>query len=298
MNANLYWPVYKNIENEIVGLMNNIHFDDNQLNVYSSKNIDLILRISAEIESISKELYIRNGGEQKPYLKFDEDCLKFLDKLWNLKDKVVILSSYNCFISDKEFHPFIRNEQNDGKGAFKYSWNNAYQNIKHDRVNSLKYGSIKNLLSAASALYLLNIYYKDITIDLGYNFQRESFDNSIGSDIFNITSHMNQTVSIGKSFSKNPDFDNCTYLIKPTDESYLIAQKELSNLNNKLGDIIANEVKNEIQISKTFDQEKVNEITNNVLKRRDVLTLTAINPAEFKKALNMKFEAVLNKNQY
>lgn len=302
MNTNLYWPVYKNIENEILALMNNIHFDDNQLKVYSSKNIDLILRISAEIESISKELYNRNGGEQKHYLKFDEDCLKFLDKLWNLKDKVVILSSYNCFISNKNLYPFVKNEQNERQGSLKYSWNNAYQHIKHDRVNSLKYGSIKYLLSAASALYLLNIYYKDITFDLGFDFQREKFDNSMGSDIFNIASHFNQSVSVEKSFEKNLDFNSCTYLIKPTEESYVNAQKEINSINERYNLLFAEEVKNEIKkrisIGEDIIQTNVNEIVSEVGKRKDALTHKAINPIELKKVFNFEFEALLNKNQY
>ena len=62
MSANIYWPVYKNLEAELVHLSYNIHIDDNQLDVYSVKISDLILRASAEIESISKELYINNGG--------------------------------------------------------------------------------------------------------------------------------------------------------------------------------------------------------------------------------------------
>ena len=33
--TNLYWPIYKKIEKEIVELSNHIHFDDNQLSVYS-----------------------------------------------------------------------------------------------------------------------------------------------------------------------------------------------------------------------------------------------------------------------
>jgi len=58
--TNIYWPVYKNLEDEFGKLMFSIHIDDNQMNVYSSKISDLILRASTEIESISKELYHKN----------------------------------------------------------------------------------------------------------------------------------------------------------------------------------------------------------------------------------------------
>ena len=58
-------------------------FDDDQLDVYSMKIADLLVRCAVEIESLSKELYWSNGG-QKQYdlngnerkLYFDTDCIK------------------------------------------------------------------------------------------------------------------------------------------------------------------------------------------------------------------------------
>lgn len=54
---NLYWPVYENIENEIVDMTRTIHFCDEQLDTFSTRISDLLLRISVEIESISKEIF-------------------------------------------------------------------------------------------------------------------------------------------------------------------------------------------------------------------------------------------------
>lgn len=56
---NLYWPVYKNIEREIVELSNQVHFDDSQLTVYSVKISELLIRCVVEIEAIAKELYFK-----------------------------------------------------------------------------------------------------------------------------------------------------------------------------------------------------------------------------------------------
>ena len=80
MIPNYYWPVYQNIEKEILNLSLLIHFDDSQLGVYSSKISDLLIRTTIEMESISKELYFDNEGE-KPIgrdLYFDTDCLSYL----------------------------------------------------------------------------------------------------------------------------------------------------------------------------------------------------------------------------
>ena len=59
---NIYWAIYKNLEKELISLTNVIHFDDEQLPCYSSKFIDLLIRICIEIESISKQLYLSNQG--------------------------------------------------------------------------------------------------------------------------------------------------------------------------------------------------------------------------------------------
>lgn len=60
--SNLYWPVYKNLEKELLKLAECVHFADDQLNVYSMHIADLIVRCAVEIESLSKELYCRLGG--------------------------------------------------------------------------------------------------------------------------------------------------------------------------------------------------------------------------------------------
>ena len=59
--TNIYWPVYKNLERELLSLTYSIHVDDAQLKVYSSQISDLIIRSAIEIESISKELYLKEG---------------------------------------------------------------------------------------------------------------------------------------------------------------------------------------------------------------------------------------------
>ena len=76
---NFYWPIFKNLENEFSKLMYDIHIDDEQLNVYSSKISDLILRSAIEIESISKELYYSNGGTECGNIRYDDVAIKYLN---------------------------------------------------------------------------------------------------------------------------------------------------------------------------------------------------------------------------
>lgn len=41
--VNLYWPVYENIENEVLDITRSIHFCDEQINTYSTRLSDLML---------------------------------------------------------------------------------------------------------------------------------------------------------------------------------------------------------------------------------------------------------------
>ena len=59
MSHNLYWAIYQNLEEGLIELSNNIHIDDEQLNVYSMKIAEMLIRISVEVESIAKELYFK-----------------------------------------------------------------------------------------------------------------------------------------------------------------------------------------------------------------------------------------------
>lgn len=61
--TNLYWQVYRNLEKEFLALTEVIHIDDHQLEtVYSMRIADMLVRTAVEIESLSKHLYMQNGG--------------------------------------------------------------------------------------------------------------------------------------------------------------------------------------------------------------------------------------------
>ena len=106
---NLYWPVYKNLEEEFLKLAEYIHFSDEQLKIYSMFIADLIVRCSVEIEAISKELYYTLGGNISPTdskgnnrdLYFDTDCLALLDQKWLLSKKQIAVSAVNFYFTDE-----------------------------------------------------------------------------------------------------------------------------------------------------------------------------------------------------
>jgi hypothetical protein len=217
--TNIYWAVYKNLEAEIVKLTYAIHVDDNQLGVYSSLISDLILRASAEIESISKELYKTNGGTKTQKIKYDSDALDHLNGLWKMDKKVVIVSSINCYQTSKIIVPFAKNEVSTFHGQVTYSWNNSYQNLKHDRANSLRFGSIKYLFDIMSALFILNAYYKSERYPLKRDGQAASFPLSLGSELFSIKLHAWSSYDGKHNYLRRDDFDECLYFTRYTNDS-------------------------------------------------------------------------------
>lgn len=73
-NCILYAQSFEDIEEQVQEVMKFFIFDDKQLDVYSNKIADLIIRICCEIESISKDL-CRAKEEHEKRHKFDYSCL-------------------------------------------------------------------------------------------------------------------------------------------------------------------------------------------------------------------------------
>ena len=53
----LFFQIYQNLEKEILDMTDYIHFSEKNLNVYSIKLANFILRANVECESLLKELY-------------------------------------------------------------------------------------------------------------------------------------------------------------------------------------------------------------------------------------------------
>lgn len=232
--SNIYWPVFRNLEKSVDDLAFAIHIDDAQMNVYSSRITDLILRAAAEIESLAKELYRANGGTKaNEAVKFDDDAIKLLKNLWLLEEKKVIISSPHCFQSNRVLMPFVKNEARTSSttGKMTYSWNNAYQNLKHDRGNSMSFGSVRYLFDIMAALYVLNIYYRNETIKLEKDQAALSFPLNLGSSLFSIELSNNPSHGPQGEFIKKPDFASSIYYVDWTPESGKAFQDSVEAFN-------------------------------------------------------------------
>lgn len=306
---NLYWHVYQNLEKELLEIGDTVFVVDGQLDVYSVRIADLLVRTCVEIESIAKELYFANGGpkprEKHPY--FDQDCLGFLNDKWLLSKKKVYLSCATFFLKDQAMLEMVPLEKGHHFKVDLADWMDAYHSVKHDRMNNLEKGSIRNLIQAMAALFLLNLYMKDQVVVLGKDVNGENMDWGLGSKVFSVKCHKGDG-SLGKDFSfrKNDDFEECVYLSKKTDKSYEKARNELIKLNDKMAKVAAEQIPQYI-VDKInsgvipFDdlnQKKIDELT--LEKKTEIITNVTreSGKAFFSAFMGLEYEGVLNKNQY
>lgn len=238
--SDFFWQTYLNLEKELLDLAKYVYITDQktlykggkiitencttQLDTFSPHIADLIVRTCVEIEAISKELYFELGGTKlrgSTDLYFDTDCLKQIDQVCNSSGKVVMITCPYFNLNDennKIFKPLREAHKRQGT-----QWERAYQAVKHDRYSSVSSGTIKNLIHALGALYLLNIYYKNQKINSKF-FELSKLDFSFGSKIFSIKKpDVNKyTVDVvnGKEINDILVSDDSPYIIKYTDSIY------------------------------------------------------------------------------
>lgn len=225
----MFWVIYKNLEKEVIELSNKLHFCDKQENVYSIYISDLLIRAAVEIESLSKELYKIAGGNMKPLdvegnerdLMFDSDCIQFLDISWGITKKRVNVVCPNFYFSkteNLELQP-LKDCNKHGRGR----WKNAYQAVKHDRVNSLNAGNVANLIRALASLYILNVYYRNERYEIGTMLNTNPFDTRMGSDIFSLSLVRADKYNFNNgqfTEASDDDFKSAILVQKFTDEAY------------------------------------------------------------------------------
>lgn len=237
--AQLFWQTYLKLEKEFLEVAKYIYITDSittyskgtivtsscqtQLGTFSPHIADLLIRTCIEIEAISKELYFDFGGEKArgdKDLFFDEDCLKQIDIKCNTHKKIVMVSCPAFNLTKEEnlcFKPLKDAHKRQGT-----DWERAYQAVKHDRYSSISQATVKNLLHAMGALYLLNIYYKNVKLTSKYS-EIRNLDFSLGSSIFSVKRpNDNYIIDIINSIDVTGllQADESPFVLKYTDSCY------------------------------------------------------------------------------
>lgn len=161
----IHKPIYQAIEDEVANLSYSICFDDKQLDTYSPKITELILRIAVEIEALSIELYQRDCDKPKENASY-QTAIKYLGGSFRLAETPIMITSENSYLSNDNrillpFKNWDRWESKDGGSINLGDWHCAYQMLKHNNLNNKyltmqKYGTLRYLLRILSALFLLN----------------------------------------------------------------------------------------------------------------------------------------------
>lgn len=302
----LFWQVYIELEEGLLELARTIHIDDDQQKVYSTKIADLLTRTVIEIEAISKELYLDYGGQgmEEQDMYFDTVCIKYLNDLWKLDKKIVLVASPLLFFEKDENRILRPLHKAMRRGKSSSDWNKAYQAVKHNRIKELKHGNIKHLIHALAALFVLNIYLRKKVLYLAKDPAGLSIDWGLGSKIFSVKMHP-CSKGISKDYHKNEDYDDCLYISQPTEKTQAIAIEIISELNNTISK--ANQETERILNQKIFDgQMNINDLNVEMLKsisddtRNKYLQSYCQNHNKdlFNAISNSEYEAVLNTQQY
>lgn len=255
--AELFWSVYKNLEQETLNFSRYIHFSSDQKNVYSMSIADIIVRCAVEIEAISKRIYESLGGEMNPVddngekrdLYFDTDCLQLIENKYFVSKKEVIISATTFYFEegDRIISPLHKSYKRGTSGS---KWKQAYQALKHDRYGSLKkWATVENLINALGALYLLNLYFKDVIYPLKEGL--ESFDARVDSDVFSVFTYDASNVSMSAALmddsciqEKPGDcLNRATYIIKCTDDHFSAMHEAMKKDDEEMKQKILNSPK-------------------------------------------------------
>lgn len=306
--TNLYWQVYKNLEREFLALAEVIHIDDYQLeNVYSMRIADLLLHAAVEVESISKHLYMENGGTKTDPSKmyFDTDCLAHLNSLWNLEAKVVLVVSPNLFLEKEEniiLTPLKNAQYRQPNSA---EWEKAYQAVKHDRENALKeHGRLIYLMHALAALYVLNLYNKDEKFINLSEKEKSTVELSFGSSLFSVKLHNPNGLRMLGNYEKRDDYDECVYIEDYESKSKQKAVEAIilmeDNLQRQSKPYLDNEIKlaeerGEVITEEWVQKKKIDFLVSGSFKPISDLNLRNLINDGLK---NIHYNIVLNKQQY
>lgn len=142
-----YWNYYLSLENKFVDTLNYVELSEDNYNTYSNTYIILLQAIGSEMNALFKELCHFDKNQNKNIKDFAGRILNEFPELVNYEIKVI---GY-----DISFKPF--EGWNVDKPSESLEWWKAYNHIKHNRIESIKDASLKNVLHSLGGLMLLNM---------------------------------------------------------------------------------------------------------------------------------------------
>ena len=145
-----YWNYYLLLEKKFLNTLDFVTLSEDNFETYSNEYINIMYTIEAELENVLKTFCGFKSDEyrtMKDYGKYiKENYHEILKMSVAVQGKSLILKPFDL-------------SNNTLESSNVLFWWQAYDNIKHSRLNSRKDGNLKNTLYMLSALFLLEMYY-------------------------------------------------------------------------------------------------------------------------------------------
>jgi hypothetical protein len=153
-----YWPIFERLEQEFRELTYSIALTDAHLVVYSNILSDLLLRSCSECENVGKTLCVEKTLVASPTdaqgLNFPGVGRAICSSIPIEKQELTIIWPYQT-LSNPVIRPF---DQWSATGIINPNWFNAYNLLKHDRINNATEASLNNVVHALGGLFILNLW--------------------------------------------------------------------------------------------------------------------------------------------
>ena len=145
-----YWNYYLLLEKKFLNTLDFVTLSEDNFETYSNEYTNIMYTIGAELENVLKTFCRFKSDEyrtMKDYGKYiKENYPEILKMPVAVQGKSLILKPFDL-------------SKNTLESSNVLFWWQAYDNIKHSRLNSRKDGNLKNTLYMLSALFLLEMYY-------------------------------------------------------------------------------------------------------------------------------------------
>lgn len=261
----LFFQIYQSLENELLEMTDYIHFSDKNLDVYSVKLANFILRANVECESLLKELfkttdYYESLSEKDKKKKLDNSTFVQVNKEYNLLEKKVFIASERFFFEEKYSEPFT---------PFKYNKNNRdlhkiYNSIKHDRVNNLHKADLETAINVLAVMFILNLYFYPELVYRDQDDRSKIFRGKIAFLEPVFWSTFDEITALDKK-EVEEYLSACTYIEWLDDDYYYSTNKyQLTDEKYKINEMLRNRLKEiNIPLNEFLQKRQVREDRSN-----------------------------------
>lgn len=158
----MYWNYYLALESDVIDIERYVSFHSNNFNCFSNEFVKVFQAICSEVDVICKNYcrFLEGDNYDKILVKSKENIRLYRDIIFQ---KHPVIADYEIYMKNCNltFAPL-----KDWKSKASPYWWISYNNIKHNRTSKNSKGeynfqdaNLKNVLSALSALYIIEIMF-------------------------------------------------------------------------------------------------------------------------------------------